>query len=100
MPIPMEELPPEVVACIFEQLPYSNNNWFHVMLACKRFLDIGRKIFDPSCDNNFAIRFASEYGLHRAVKILLRDRRVNPAAANDYAVRWASVGGHTEVVKE
>ena len=33
------------------------------------------------------------------VKLLLTDKRVNPSANNNFAIRWASRNGHTKVVK-
>ena len=33
------------------------------------------------------------------VKLLLQDKRVDPSAEDNYAIRWASANGYTEVVK-
>jgi hypothetical protein len=32
------------------------------------------------------------------VKALLQDPRIDPSAANQYAIRWASKNGHLQVV--
>ena len=34
------------------------------------------------------------------VQELLKDKRVDPSANNNYAIRWASEKGHLEVVQE
>ena len=55
---------------------------------------------DPAADSNSVIVFASENGNTVAVKLLLSDSRVNPAAARDnYAILNASKNGHTVTVK-
>ena len=54
---------------------------------------------DPSAQDNWAIRWACEYGHTEVVKLLLGDERVDPADYDNYAVRWASEKGHIEVVK-
>ena len=42
---------------------------------------------------------ASENGHTAVVDLLLKDGRVDPAADDNYAIRWASYYRHTEVVK-
>ena len=54
---------------------------------------------DPSADDNFAIRLASENGHTETVKVLLQDERVDPSADDNYAIRWASENGNTEIVE-
>ena len=54
---------------------------------------------DPSSNNQFAIRYASEHGYVDMVKILLKDYRVDPSNDDNYAIRRASLNGHHEVVK-
>jgi ankyrin repeat protein len=102
-------------------------DWKCLKLTCKTFRDIGDKTFhptieslkfsvrknylesvrfvindgiDPSADNNYAIRKASEHGRLEVVKELLKDKRVDPAANINYAIENASNNGHLEVVKE
>jgi ankyrin repeat protein len=55
--------------------------------------------FDPSADNNIAIREASANGHEGVVRLLLADARVDPAALSNYPIRWATENGHTDVVK-
>ena len=55
--------------------------------------------FDPSYDDNWAIRAASEKGNIRMVNLLLEDDRVDPSANDNYAIRFASSGGHLQVVE-
>jgi len=57
---------------------------------------------DPSADDNYAIRIASENGQTDVVKVLLADSRLspdNPSADDNYAICIASSNGHTDVVK-
>jgi len=55
--------------------------------------------FDPSINNNFAIRVASMNGNFDVVNLLLlSDLRIDPGADN-HAIRLASLNGHIEVVK-
>jgi len=49
--------------------------------------------------NNYAIQLASQNGHFNVVKLLLEDKRVNPAYDNNCAIRWASYNGHFNVVK-
>jgi len=53
---------------------------------------------DPSAENNYAIRVASENGHLAVVNRLLADERVDPSADNNFAIRWASENGHLAVV--
>ena len=54
--------------------------------------------FDPSADDNYAIRKASEKGHLNVVNRLLEDDRVDPSARDNYAIRTASGNGHLNVV--
>ena len=56
--------------------------------------------YDPSADDNWAIRLASYSGHLEVVKELLKDKRVDPSADDNWAISWASYSGHLEVVKE
>lgn len=42
---------------------------------------------------------ASRKGHVEVVRLLLQDERVDPSAADNYAIRWASENGHTEVAR-
>jgi ankyrin repeat protein len=44
-------------------------------------------MFDPSADDNRAIRLAAEHGHLAVVERLLQDARVDPSAYDNYAVR-------------
>ena len=55
--------------------------------------------FDPTVDNNKAIRSASNCGHLEVVQLLLNDRRVNPAADDNFAIRWASHNGDHKIVR-
>ena len=53
---------------------------------------------DPSADDNYAIRAASENGHIAVVDRLLQDGRVDPSADDNHAIRMASHCGHIAVV--
>uniref|UniRef100_A0A6C0JWC8 Uncharacterized protein n=1 Tax=viral metagenome TaxID=1070528 RepID=A0A6C0JWC8_9ZZZZ len=55
--------------------------------------------FDPSENNNYAIRVASYNGHVDVVKLLLADHRVDPSALDNQAIRAASQEGHLRVVR-
>lgn len=54
---------------------------------------------DPSENNDYAIRMASQRGNAEIVRLLLVDKRINPNILDDYPCRIACRNGHTEVVK-
>ena len=55
--------------------------------------------YDPSGDDNWAIKLASHNGHLGVVKALLADDRVDPSAASNFAIESASINGHIDVVK-
>jgi ankyrin repeat protein len=55
--------------------------------------------FDPSADDNRAIRQAAEGGHVAVVERLLRDARVDPSADGNRAIRQAAKNGHIAVVE-
>ena len=58
--------------------------WIHLI----HFLRIDlNKIFIKNCSKIETVRF------------LLRDSRVDPSAEDNYAIKWSSENGHTEIVK-
>lgn len=57
-----------------------------------------RSGIDPSINDNFAIKEASESGYTELVRLLLSDPRVDPSAFNDYALRRSAENGHAAVV--
>ena len=68
------------------------------------FLDEVKRLMqqgvDPSVENNYAIRLASDNGHLYVVRYLLKDKRVDPSHMNNYAIRFSSENGHTDVVRE
>uniref|UniRef100_A0A6C0JWZ0 Uncharacterized protein n=1 Tax=viral metagenome TaxID=1070528 RepID=A0A6C0JWZ0_9ZZZZ len=54
---------------------------------------------DPSREDNWSIRVASQDGYVEIVRLLLEDPRVNPADYLNWSIDWASRNGHTEVVR-
>jgi ankyrin repeat protein len=57
------------------------------------------KRVDPSCQDQFAIRFTSQHGASEFVAELLGDQRVDPSALYNESIRYASKAGHTKVVE-
>jgi len=53
---------------------------------------------DPSAEDNYAIRTASNNGHVDVVKVLLADPRTDPSAQDNIAICIASVKGHTDIV--
>jgi len=97
-PKPIDLVPDEIISFIFGYLSFGSD-WYSVLQVCQRFLRIGRRVFDPSINENGAIRWAARYGKLQAVLALLRDERVDPSQGGDKAIRWACWNGHTDVVK-
>ena len=54
--------------------------------------------FDPSADDNYAIRYTSGNGHLNVLNRLLKDDRVDPSANNNYAIRFATKYKHLNVV--
>jgi len=50
-------------------------------------------------DIMYVFKVASKGGHVEVVKLLLKDERVDPSAQDNYAIRWASMEGYTEVVE-
>lgn len=54
---------------------------------------------DPSANNNYAIRVASQTGNVKVVKMLMNVKGVDPGAHNNQAIGLACSEGHIDVVK-
>ena len=54
---------------------------------------------DSSANNNYAIKYASEYRYTEVVKLLLSDERVYSSANNNFVFKLASRDGHIEDVQ-
>ncbi len=59
-----------------------------------------REVADPRFRGNAAVRWASVHGHAEVVRILLRDKRVDPGANYQQCLRSAVAGGFAEVVRE
>ena len=93
-------LPLEITIEIFELIPIKQLNRSYIKRVCKKWLEMGNKIFDPSISNNHYFLWACENGKTECVKMMLRDKRVNPAIPNSWTLERASENGHTEIVRE
>jgi hypothetical protein len=56
-------------------------------------------MFDPSADDNRAIRLAAMNGHIAVIERLLQDERVDPSDDDNCAVGWAAASGHLAVVE-
>ena len=50
-------------------------------------------------ESDYAIRHAAANGHTEVVKLLLKDKRVDPTARNNFAIRWAAKKGYQDVVR-
>ena len=71
-------IPDEILAAIFCFIT-SGSDWFSILQVNQRFLRVARRAFDPSMNENNAIRWAARHGKLEAVLALLRDDRVDPS---------------------
>ncbi|KAJ3226443.1 hypothetical protein HDU81_007323 [Chytriomyces hyalinus] len=55
--------------------------------------------FDPSHNDNYALKKAAERGHTRVVELLLQTDGVDPTAGDNYALLWSVWNGHADVVK-
>jgi hypothetical protein len=62
-------------------------------------LELPNGLFDPSIENNYAIRWASENGYTEIVELLLNDSRVDPSAEDNQAIKLACKFKKIEIVK-
>ena len=80
----------------FDLIPLSN-------LICQFFLihfsGSSNVRVNPTAQDNYAVRLASETGSANIVKVLLRNVRENPTAQDNYAVRLASENVSLSVVR-
>jgi hypothetical protein len=53
---------------------------------------------DPSIENNYAIKYAAQYGYFDIVKTLLDDERVNPRASDNMPIKLAFRNKHFNIV--
>jgi ankyrin repeat protein len=70
-----------------------NNDVEKVKLLLKKMF------FNPAIYNDYAIEISSKNGYTEIVKLLLEDKRVNPAPNfHNYPLVYASLHGHTDIV--
>ena len=74
-------------------------SWNSVLRTCKAWLSIGRKIFDPSIYDNYAIRCACRKGNIECVRMLLKDKRVDPLSEMNYPLKMSVILGNIDIVK-
>jgi len=84
----LDIFPNEILYCIFLRIPFEKRNWLNVLLCNKKFYKIGCLVFDPSIQNNKAIRWASQNGKHEVIKKLLEDPRVDPTIGYSKLIKF------------
>lgn len=99
----IEELEPGPLATleILEEIAWSKDKWLLFREAVDQenveLVDLLIRLgVDPSGESNYAISVAHD--CLPLVERLLQDRRVDPSAYNNHAIRMASLFGHAQVV--
>ena len=89
----------DVLGLILSFVPFDGSNWLNVRLTCKIFLQTSLQAFDPTVNNNCALKWAIQTGYTKVVEDLLTDKRINPGMENNSSIRKASELGHLKIVK-
>jgi ankyrin repeat protein len=76
----MEPIPNEILSLILSFVHFQKSDWLNVRMTCKRFLQSSIGVFDPSVNDNMALKLAVGKGDVEAVKYLLEDQRVRSGA--------------------
>ena len=71
----MDNIPFDLIVDILSFIK-ERKYWLSVKLTCKKFLQASIKAFDPSGNDNYAIRLASENGYLEVVQELLKHNQV------------------------
>jgi ankyrin repeat protein len=104
----MDVLPVDVIKIVLANLAFED--WLSVFLVSKLLYQTAKKSFDPSVDNNRALRFAIRRNFMHLVIELLEgnrdrklyshsDKRVNPNSPNSVPLLIACTTGNAAVVK-
>ncbi len=94
----MDKFSDDILAKVFSYFPMKR--WNCILLTCKRFNEIGKKVFDPSIKHDRALMSAVTRKNFKLVSYLLKDPRVNPSSFHDVTIRSACKEGQTEIVKQ
>jgi len=94
----MDKFSDDILSKVFSYFPMKR--WNCILLTCKRFNDIGKKVFDPSIKHDRALMSAVTRKNFKLVSYLLKDPRVNPSSFHDVTIRSACKEGQTEIVKQ
>ena len=89
----------DVLGLILSFVSFCGRNWLNVRLTCKNFLQTSFQAFDPTVNNNFALKWAIQTGCTKVVEDLLKNKRINPGMENNCSIRKACELGHLEIVK-
>src|SRR6185437_704004 len=63
----------DVLGLILSFIPFDGSNWLNVRLTCKTFLQTSFQAFDPTVNNNCALKWAIENGNTKVVEDLFKD---------------------------
>src|SRR5690606_17610592 len=93
----MDSLPLPIAEEVFSFVASgSKEDRRNAMLVNSNWLRLARRTFYPTK----TLCYASVHGHLEVVQELLKDKRVDPSARDNYAIQYASSNGHLEVVKE
>ncbi len=83
-----------------QQLAYRNDPIINVVILndVEMLDELLKRGYDPTNEDNYPIRLASEQGYLNIVNLLLQDPRVDPSASDNYALQFASANGHLGVI--
>src|SRR5690606_3580122 len=95
--IRMESVPQPIAEVVFSFVASgSKEDRRNAMLVNSNWLWLARRTFYPTK----TLSYASWEGYSEIVRELLKDKRVDPTAVYNYAIRFASSNGNLEVVQE
>lgn len=96
--MPTKDILPHIIAT---HIIPSLDQWsdrLSFLLTCRLFASL-EHFFDPSINNNLAIRLASRNCYTAAVELLLKDPRVDPSVKINEAIRRAALYGNGAIVR-
>lgn len=95
---PLDWLPTELWGIVISHLDQRKSR-LPFLLVCSDFNSL-RQLFDPTVDDNFAIKTSAKYGFIESVRTLLADERVDPTSDDNFAPLNAATFGHVECTRE
>ena len=97
-----KEIPENVIMKIIKCISSKTKNDLMLSAAIKGYYTVIKTLIsDPQVDDdtfNISLSRACEYGQEDIAFLLLQDRRIDPSAKNNEAIRMASSKGHDKIV--